>query len=143
MSARQELKKAKQLVRKAEEQVKKVRKDALWEGFEEVFASHPCLTAVRWVGFTPYFNDGDPCYYSSRHSDFKASFNDEDDWREEWGYSCKDEEHKNTPEGKAGLAVRKVLEEFDSDDMKAVFGDHCQVTVTQEGFKVKEYTHHG
>lgn len=34
------------------------------ELFQEFFDKHPCVEAVQWTQWTPYFNDGDPCQFS-------------------------------------------------------------------------------
>ena len=37
--------------------------EALKESFKELFEAHPRLRSVVWAQYTPYFNDGDPCYF--------------------------------------------------------------------------------
>lgn len=36
---------------------------AMKESFKEVFDLFPEITAIRWVQYTPYFNDGDTCEF--------------------------------------------------------------------------------
>jgi hypothetical protein len=35
---------------------------------KDIFAKYPDLISISWVAYTPYFNDGDTCYYRSRHN---------------------------------------------------------------------------
>lgn len=37
---------------------------AMKESFKEVFDLFPEITAIRWVQYTPYFNDGETCEFS-------------------------------------------------------------------------------
>lgn len=39
-------------------------KDALGEALEEFFTANPEIGRVRWVQYTPHFNDGDACVFS-------------------------------------------------------------------------------
>src|SRR5690242_19927821 len=44
--------------------VKKEGQAAVKEMLESFFTENPEITAVRWRGYTPGFNDGEPCTFS-------------------------------------------------------------------------------
>lgn len=50
-------------LKEVEKEVSKMSKTALKESFEELFKAHPAIDAVSWKQYTPYFNDGDACYF--------------------------------------------------------------------------------
>lgn len=55
----------------------KLRKEGLEivkNGLKELFAKYPKLQAIRWNGWAPHFNDGEPCVFSLRH--FYVNFGD-------------------------------------------------------------------
>lgn len=122
------------------------------------------VTAVRWEGYTPYFNDGDACEYSVDEVRVSLSFGDEDAGEREDGfYSDWDlyelgegntwsEQYENrtfTVGGKDVSHVSEALKTFNTvatggqhfDLLKRLFGDHAQVTATAEGFDVEFYEH--
>lgn len=41
-------------------------KAAMTQAFKRFFETTPAIKSISWVQYTPYFNDGDPCYFS-RH----------------------------------------------------------------------------
>jgi hypothetical protein len=64
--------------------------DALKEAFKELFDKHPRLESVTWVQYTPYFNDGDPCYFSVH--DFDASISEPEETETSEGPGDEEEE---------------------------------------------------
>lgn len=107
--------------------------------FKELFDKHPALQAVEWRQYTPYFNDGDPCYF--RVGEFEADFD---------GYE-EDEEDEDSVEEEAteavvdydaiNEAVGELESELPEDVLESVFGDHVRIKATREGFEVSEYDH--
>jgi len=119
--------------------------DAVKELFKELFDKHPQLQSVTWRQYTPYFNDGDPCYF--RVGEFETDFDGEE-------YEDEDEEEDVVEEE----ATEEVVEEpidynaineavgeleglLPEDVLEYVFGDHVTITATREGFEVSEYEH--
>jgi hypothetical protein len=109
----------------------------------ELFVEYPDLKSISWTQYTPYFNDGDACYFSSHHYyaaiKFVASNEDEDeddDYQE--GY---DESSATPKQLKAGKAAEEFLENFDNDDMENLFGDGVKVIITKDGIEVEDYEH--
>ena len=77
----------------------------------ELFVEYPDLKSISWSQYTPYFNDGDPCYFSSNHRYAAIKFvsadgpdddDDDDDYQE--GY---DESSATPKQLKAGKAAEE------------------------------------
>lgn len=128
--------------------------DALKEVFKELFEKHPRLESVTWVQYTPYFNDGDQCYFSVH--DFDASISgpeEEDEETDEEDEDLYDDDYtygerlstiaaSEDPElQKLAEAVSELNGEIPEDVLESVFGDHCKVVATRAGFNVIEYEH--
>jgi len=119
--------------------------DAVKELFKELFDKHPQLQSVTWRQYTPYFNDGDPCYF--RVGEFETDFDGEEADEDE------DEEVDETT-GPLDIVTEEVID-YDAineavgelegllpeDVLEYVFGDHVTITATREGFEVSEYEH--
>lgn len=105
-------------------------KEFVTDALKPIFEKHPELLAVRWQQYTPYFNDGDSCKFSSTHSDYpQVKIKGDGDFEE----CCHDELEK---------AITEALNVFTDDDMESFFGDHMEVTVRRSGtVKVEEYEH--
>lgn len=117
-----------------EEELQANGKEALSEEFKKVFDAHPDLVAIRWWQYTPYFNDGSPCTFRLNEMFIRLK-----DTPEDAGYE--DDGFVDTYEtGAVGEAVDR-LSAIDDDVYLTVFGDHCQVTATRDGFEVDEYSH--
>jgi hypothetical protein len=98
--------------------------------------------SFSWVQFTPYFNDGDACYFSVRTDLYYLHIDDEngDDYYISSYRPSEDDESKRGMNGKF-KKVQEFIDSFDEDDMEAMFGDHVEVTVTRDGVTTEEYQH--
>lgn len=110
------------------------RLDALVE-LEEV-------ASVRWEQYTPYFNDGDPCYFRLGEARVKfAEYNeDEGDWGD--GYLGDYElDEVGFPEVYSRLI--EINKEIDHHEvlLQEKFGDPAMVTYDGENFTVEHYDH--
>lgn len=113
---------------------------AVKEAFKEVFDKHESIESIYWRQYTPYFNDGDACTFSVHGFcvSFKNDESDTDDYDNET-YLLK---RSKNPEKKAvEEAVHTLQRELPDDVMESVFGDHCKVTASREGFKIVECDH--
>ncbi len=110
--------------------------------FEAFFAAHPTVLGVRWRQYTPFFNDGDECVFGvhAYYDGIGLRFEGEDECTSVYD---REDEDKETSEEFATVAKAAcaVIGEVPSDVMKAVFGDHAEVTATRAGFDVEEYSH--
>lgn len=144
----EKLKALKADMKKLREEMAQQAKDGFHESVKELFEQHPTLISFSWNQYTPYFNDGETCYFSAWTEDIDLQTADDMD-NGFSAYQCteRDENGKRvpkkdiTPFQKAGLAVLEVLEVFDGDDYEGMFGDHCEITVTRDGVEVEEYEH--
>lgn len=143
---------------KAQELFKKTTK--------QVFEQIPQLKAIVWVQYTPYFNDGEECYFSVGEPTFtNADGEDLDDVTHYGEYdgdnesvwaletfvlsstSTYSEEEREkaalTPEQvKAAQDFASVIQSNEFEDvMLAMFGDHVKVVATADGFQVDDYDH--
>ncbi len=107
------------------EQAQQACKDAFGKGASFLFDMYPCLKSFEWAQYTPYFNDGETCYFRSGHTYADIEFHDEIEGDQK----------------EATKAVQEFLNNFDDDDMLAMFDDHAQVTVTIDGAVSEEYEH--
>jgi hypothetical protein len=115
---------------------------ALGEVFKEFFSAHPECQAVRWRQYTPYWNDGEPCEFSThtfavKMSDSPESAGDYEDGFEDWYERRKNESASLL----SALTAAREIGKIDDEIFEMSFGDHVKVTATREGFEVEEYEH--
>jgi len=109
--------------------------DALKEAFKDFFQKHPSVETITWTQYTPYFNDGDACYFHVH----EFQINEEDDYEDD-----KEESEDQETEEVEDTTLWDDLNELEAipeDVYEAVFGDHVRITATPEGFDVEEYDH--
>jgi hypothetical protein len=130
-------------------------KDSFKKFTQDFFEKCPDIKTIVWVQYTPYFNDGDPCEF--RVNDPTFSNCEDSDMISPWGELEEDNEDGSLWAHQGTWSVRnsdqKYLEPSVSefcqvicsnameDVMLAMFGDHCRVTCTREGFTIDEYEH--
>lgn len=101
----------------------------LVEHFKETFTKHPNLKQVRWTQYTPYFNDGEECTFSSNHQ-----------WADIEGVDG-ELDYNSTEYKEIKENIREFLSQFDEELLRNLFGDHVEIIVTKEGISVEEYDH--
>jgi len=136
------------------------------ETFKEFWELNPAIKTVRWVQYTPYFNDGEPCvfgvgdvYFSniegeelenlSHYGEYEGE--DETLWSESSyafgnGHAYYKEFHNKLVPGTYDMnSIKELSTLIQSGDMEEImetmFEDHVCVTATREGFDVTEYDH--
>jgi hypothetical protein len=112
------------------------------EGCKLLFEAHPELESFSWQQYTDYFNDGDTCRFHVHCYSESISLNGQ--YYEDWVQSQK-EAGKTEDEAWALLgAVSDFLSEFEDETMKAIFGDHVEITVSRDKTEpqVSPYTRH-
>ena len=154
------------ILKEKQEEIKKLKKEMLeasnkifTELTKTIFEEHPKVKSFGWTQYTPYFNDGDTCYFSV-HTDYiyiNGESADESNWISETNitnYGNWNRE-KRVYEGRTEVAnldydpelvkandeIREFLRNFDQDFFLSQFGDHAEVTVTAEGVSVDECEH--
>jgi hypothetical protein len=119
----------------------------------------PGVQAVRWRQYTPYFNDGEPCEFSTgevylqttesegtEQGDYEDGFLDGYALRPEGTYVGSYPGCKWVPTDlNADLTLYNALDAFRlgpfENVLREAFGDHATVTVTSEKITVEYYEH--
>ena len=83
----------------------------------------------EWTQYTPYFNDGDACYFSIHCVYGFDSEGDEVD------------EYDDVPEAKPLGQLSKIINTVDSDIMEELYGDHVTVTLEKGTIRTEECDH--
>jgi hypothetical protein len=108
---------------------------ALKASFVEFFAAHPEAAAIQWQQYTPYFNDGEACYFGVCEPAIKTTTSD--------GFDLWDRNESLSSTLYAD--VKKLSGIIQSSSMesvlKAVFGDHSEVTVYSDRITVETCDH--
>ena len=154
------------ILREKQEEIKKMKKEMLeasnkifTELTKTIFEDHPKVKSFGWSQYTPYFNDGDPCTFST-NTDYiyiNGDCVDDSNWINETiitnygNWNREEKVYKNRTEVpnlnydselvKANDEIKEFLRNFDNDFFMSQFGDHAEVTVTAEGVSVDEYEH--
>lgn len=108
-----------------------------------LFEKYPGVKNVRWTQYTPYFNDGDPCEFSTNASWADLNYNaDEDDEEDDDDDSEKVKAEAIEVPDEAEDEFQEVLGSIDDSFYKDLFGDHVEVTVLRDGtITIEEYQH--
>jgi hypothetical protein len=112
-----------------------------------LFETHAILDSFCWRQYTPFFNDGDTCHFGANTDEIDFTLGGEE--FEYVGRSDADplskygeDAIKTNPERCAAVNdVLDFLDNFDSDDLETLFGDHAEITVSRDGVSVDEYSH--
>lgn len=128
---------AKRIKSEAKEMAKKASLGAFKAGAQEIFEKFPDLKSFGFTAYTPYFNDGDTCYYSV-YAD-EPYLNGDRSYDLDCGYKYelvngkyeKIETGTRNPILDAVEPISKLVYSFDKDDIEAMFGDHVRITVSR------------
>ena len=111
--------------------------------FKEFFEQNPDVAALVWVQYTPYYCDGEPCYFG-RFEMFTANAEQLKELRE-GNIGLWDLEYDANGDAKevSANAEKSIgeLETIPSEIYEDAFGDHCRVIATKDGFDIEEYEH--
>ena len=118
------------LRRQIEDRVGLYGKELLIVEIRAFFDRHPQVDGIRWSQFTPYFNDGEPCYFSVNEplllitdlTEEEQQACDDEFWLGSWNYINSRRE-----------LFEDIPNVFDEDTLRELFGDHAQVTIHRDG----------
>jgi hypothetical protein len=122
--------------------------NAFLEELKAIFVNNPDIAVIKWVQYTPYFNDGDTCEFSV-HEVIASNYEEVSFWGEYEG----EEDEPADLQIYNGYGVAKLISpELDAltsfmqsglghDVLQFAFGDHVSVTVTADGVEVDDYDH--
>lgn len=113
------------------------------------------IESITWNQYTPYFNDGDECTFSTNFDYFSINGENVDDidaldWRIRYHIEDDKEKIEKYPlQPEWDFELYRIVEEFkeilnsiDDEFYKDLFGDHVEVTVKSDGtVETKEYDH--
>jgi hypothetical protein len=129
-------------------------KDLFKEAAADIFANHPTLEYFSWTQCTPYFNDGDECTFSAHTDYFHVKIQDEKEEKDFSDYELYDHGRVNgkyvrtakaeetmSPATKAGRSIQELLQQFEDEDFKLIFGDHKKIIVSKDGVDAQDYDH--
>lgn len=103
-------------------------------GAKSLFDENSGLKSFTFKGYVPFFNDGSECTFSAQ-TDY-VGINEID------GYDLDYPEDQHKEEKVLQAKVKELLQAFDDDFYKQLFGAHFQVVVTADKISVEEYTDH-
>ena len=119
--------------------MKENAKNVFTEISKDIFTNNPQLNSFSWNQYTPYFNDGETCYFSVNRDYYKINNSDDtiDSWTlnhevyrqdldlEELGFDSLESLKK------AYNDIDELMNIFDDSDLEEMFGDHAEVTVSR------------
>lgn len=123
----------------------------------DFFKLVPSVKRVVWTQFTPYFNDGDACYFRVNDPTFynftmdeNEDYRDEEDLQEgqyaldSWECSTYNTEHETYGISDSEFQVIKFLIHVINNNetfFEEIYGDHTEITLTSDGIKIEECEH--
>lgn len=146
MSNKEKYKEFKETIKEAKKKSKELFSDAFAELSKDLFDENPRLIKFSWTQYTPYFNDGDPCYFSV-HNDsdcIELTVLDTDGdpeifERYEHPYEPETDEEKfrnNLLE-----KITNFLSNFDEEDLESAFGEGEVIVKRKGNVETEEYSH--
>lgn len=146
--ARQRFESIKSKMEEARKQLQDQARGVFHEEMQRIFASYPELMDVSWEQYTPYFNDGDVCYFSCHGAD-EVYINCYGPNPEEPTIEVEDEYDNHYPKYKgennwqqrAAEEVTALISSLGDDMMEHIFGDHVKVIVGRDKIVVEDYEH--
>ena len=124
----------KKLQEETRDQIDKICGEAFEAGVGILFETYPELKSFGWRQYTPYFNDGDACYFSVHADEPDINGEGSDEWYDEEGW-----------QNKAADDIAELVYSIDEGYLKRRFDDHAEVTVTRtrNGYKAEsdDYRH--
>jgi hypothetical protein len=127
-------------------QIREESQNLLNVEFTKVFEKYPKLNSFTWNQYTPYFNDGDECTFHVNPDSLIPDFSDESGEDHDYEYDKGDSKWDKVSKKYIDLPVsdeKKLNNEaydeiystiaaIDNDTMKAIYGDHVEVTVSKK-----------
>jgi len=123
--------------------------------FKAYFESCPEVTTYSWRQYTPYFNDGEACTFrcyvdcgfvtnATDYSEVQyGEYDGEEEgvWIDDPDYGDLNEELIPAHVVEHTANLRRMLARINEDVFLEMFGDHCKVYATRDGFDIEEYEH--
>ncbi len=121
MTTKERLAEIKLNINKLKEDAKEAATKVFSEETSKIFEQFPILVKFSWNQYTPYFNDGDACIFSSQHDNFNMVVT-----------------KPEVDEKAAKIAeARKTLDEIDEDynlDIEEDYDPETEVLIEEAGY---------
>lgn len=128
----------KKKIDKLKAEVEKQYQAAFSELCKDFFAKYPNVHSFRWNQYTPYFNDGDVCYFNRYQTEVRFNTKVDEDYDEEEYIH-----YSGNKEIKAILAeCEQLVEMFDNSDLETMFGDGVTVCVYPDRVDTEDCSDH-
>lgn len=125
---------------------------AVKEALNEFFEAHPEVVGIAWAQYTPYFNDGDPCYFRVADPEFYLTEEGQkaigkeprEVFVDDISFTYCDEGFSTySLKGQLKKDAEKLVELFEvlEDTLEMVFGDHAEIVATRDEIRVDQYDH--
>jgi hypothetical protein len=133
-------------------ELKQKGQEKLKEVFRLFWEANPNVNVVCWSQYTPYYMDGGPCEFSVNDI-MISNLNDVSQFKRlNWGEYDGDDESVwvadcwDAKSSYFDAAMANQLENFIHSSamekiLESLFGDHCVVYATREGFYSESYEH--
>jgi hypothetical protein len=118
-------------------------KEVFKEEAVKIFENDPTLESFSWTQYTPYWCDGEPCYFGVNDY-LTVEFNDGTEPLEDWDdHSAKyaDQQDVTSEQVESANAAHALVSLIPEEVMEDIFGDHVKVTVYKDKIEVDEYDH--
>ncbi len=129
------------------DKLRKEKREAANALFEEetksLFSKYLDLVSFSWRQYTPYFNDGDTCYFHVYGEYPRLVLAGEDEAISSDDFSYNDNSEEAQYVNRISDEIAFLLNAIDPGDMKDLFGDHVEITVSRhDGVSGRDYSSH-
>jgi len=116
--------------------------EALKATVKSFLDAHRIVQELHWTQYTPYFNDGDACYFAVHEPTVRFHGDPEDKYHEYSYYWTlkKDLDPIKAAVGNDLQLLYNSLQQLE-DMLQLVFGDHVHIMATGEEITVEEIEH--
>lgn len=155
-------------IEKLQEEIRDKAKVTMQSVFKDFFEKYPEVRFLYWNQYTPYFNDGEECYFSVNDLyagnqlavDEEVSGYDLENYKylpfleeptsvdrrfypeesQKWDNLDSDVKERAKMYGRDYEALANFISSLD-EHLKVMFGDHVEIIVNREGIQVNEFSH--
>lgn len=155
-------------IEKLQEEIRSKAKLTMQSVFTDFFNKYPEVRFLYWNQYTPYFNDGEECYFSVNElyagnqkavdedvygydlegSEYRPFLEKPDEWDRK--YNPKEAQKWDALDSNAKKRAEAYFSDYHAlagfllgldEHLKIMFGDHIEVIVTREGIETRDYEH--
>ena len=114
--------------------VKKIIINDFFNKIKHLFENNLSVESISWVQYTPYFNDGETCYFSVNNHELLIN------GKGKYGeFDTEDEKIMFIP---IAREFSKLISTIPINDFLYMFGDHAEITIKKDGtIETNEYKH--